>query len=403
MSDIENPLTGAAQVTDAITDLAHATREATAARDDEETMRQLRTIAHQRDFTVRDASMWRTEIPAPAEDIIAQMAPLGEPRAIQAVRLDGGELLYQLTVLLDRGDALTRIQLGHMDYLDDRPMISARANVLTVGDDLETTAGLMTVAQGILPAPPDRVESERLPVSFWSATSQGPRASWRELAPIHWDAITGNYAPDVQSSLQRLMSANPDSLPARLHLWSGPPGTGKTHAVRALGSAWRGWCETHCVSDPEQFFGSADYMSKVIESVGTISDKWTLLILEDSGEFLTPDAPAAVGQGFSRLMNITDGMLGEGMRVILLLTTNTEIRKLHPAASRPGRAASNLTFRELDADSATAWLAARGVDIGAPRAMSLAELYALAEDAAPIGNTGLQRNVGFAAAGAATS
>jgi hypothetical protein len=39
----------------------------------------------------------------------------------------------------------------------------------------------------------------------------------------------------------------------------------------------------------------------------------------------------------SRLLNLTDGLLGQGRRVLAAITTNEDIRVLHPAATRPGR------------------------------------------------------------------
>ena len=34
----------------------------------------------------------------------------------------------------------------------------------------------------------------------------------------------------------------------RLIVWRGPPGTGKTWALRALAGAWREWCGVHTSS-----------------------------------------------------------------------------------------------------------------------------------------------------------
>jgi ATP-dependent 26S proteasome regulatory subunit len=69
--------------------------------------------------------------------------------------------------------------------------------------------------------------------------------------------------------------------------------------------------------------------------------------------------------------------------VIVLVTTNEEIRKLHPAVARPGRCAANVHFDPLDAEEATEWLRARRLDSEAKGNRTLASLYAEAEGRDP--------------------
>jgi ATP-dependent 26S proteasome regulatory subunit len=72
-----------------------------------------------------------------------------------------------------------------------------------------------------------------------------------------------------------------------------------------------------------------------------------MLVLEDTGELLSIDAKERAGQGLSRLLNAVDGLLGQGSRVLLLITTNEELGALHPAVTRPGRCASQVEFFPL--------------------------------------------------------
>jgi hypothetical protein len=107
---------------------------------------------------------------------------------------------------------------------------------------------------------------------------------------------------------------------------------------------------------------------------------WRLLVLEDTGELLQPDAKAVIGQGLSRFLNLADGLIGQGLRVLVLVTTNEEIRKLHPAVARPGRSAANVLFAPLAGEEAASWLAAHGVEGGGGRSSAtIAELYARLE------------------------
>ena len=161
-------------------------------------------------------------------------------------------------------------------------------------------------------------------------------------------------------------------------LWHGAPGTGKTYALRALAHAWRDRCSTHYITDPEAFLGhGTSYLLDVLTTDETTNegDRWKLVVLEDSGELLSVDAHERTGQALSRLLNTTDGMLGQGMNAILLVTTNEPIRRLHPAIQRPGRCWAQINFTALDKSQANRWLAADDSAARVTDAASLAELY----------------------------
>lgn len=56
------------------------------------------------------------------------------------------------------------------------------------------------------------------------------------------------------------------------------------------------------------------------------------------------------------MLNLADGILGQGMNVLALLTTNEETSRLHPALVRPGRCLAAVEFSPFDHREGSAWL-----------------------------------------------
>lgn len=222
------------------------------------------------------------------------------------------------------------------------------------------------------------VDPHVIPINFWSNTSsRGPRAIERDIVVPMWDEIQDNYEAKTLVALNNQFTEFKPSKGGQLILWHGLPGTGKTFALRSLMRAWVEWCSGEYIVDPERFFGDAEYMMNVLledtrvptflssddedEDDEKAKNRWRLLICEDTGELLMEDAKDITGQGLSRLLNVVDGLIGQGLRVLILITTNEKLEKMHPAVTRPGRAAYNIEFNALSASEADAWSTAHGL------------------------------------------
>lgn len=148
--------------------------------------------------------------------------------------------------------------------------------------------------------------------------------------------------------------------------------THNTSFLRSLAWQWRDWARFSVVIEPEVFLHNAAYMTEMLLKQST---KYRWLIMEDCGELITQHAQAQGGQGVSRLLNMADGILGQGQRLGFIITTNQPLNKLDPAVTRPGRCLATVEVDKFTAKESSVWL---GYEVD--RAYTLADLYSLGSD-----------------------
>jgi len=270
--------------------------------------------------------------------------------------------------LLACGDGWT---LHAMRWPNGRAKVTVLAVTREIADEVLRAA----TCDAVEPAP-----EETAKFGFWHAGRRGPSRSERALDVDAWSDIRGNYARESRVALDRLMAVDPMLTDGRLAVLYGPPGTGKTTLIRTIADAWRTWCSVDIVLDADAMLGDPDYLMHVLLDSDDRDDnkRWRLLVLEDCGEFVRVDAKQEQGQALSRLLNLTDGLLGQGSNLMVLISTNDELARLHPAITRPGRCFSQIRVGPMPQAEAIQWLGRRD-GIG-PDGATLAELYALRRD-----------------------
>ena len=260
---------------------------------------------------------------------------------------------------------------------------TARATVRVAATDPELLAKVVADVRSRAPVVEPRPEA--VEVEFWYQGRCEPTTTRRRLDVPTWESIAPNYTAEVRRRLDVIMAMPPPAAGGRLQLWHGRPGTGKTTAIRALARSWSSWCSTVYIVDSDQFLGSARYLLSVLmESTDGDDDgdddggpdsagRWRLLVLEDADELLRVDAKREMGQALSRLLNVADGFLGQGVRVLVLITTNEPLGRLHPAVIRPGRCLAEVEFTPLTATESAAFLGSGHTR--AAEGLTLAELF----------------------------
>ncbi|MHB1087554.1 MAG: AAA family ATPase [Acidimicrobiales bacterium] len=175
---------------------------------------------------------------------------------------------------------------------------------------------------------------------IWTNTDELP--STKSFGDVSWEKIQRNYPVSTRKSLDALarFTRIRSSADGRIILFHGPPGTGKTYAVRAMLTAWKHWASAALVLDPEVMLASPSYLLKIMERDPETSTR--LLVFEDADEIVEKNGTRGRGSGLSRLLNLTDGLIGATQDIVVLLTTNASPAVLDAALTGPGAASPRL-------------------------------------------------------------
>ena len=282
-----------------------------------------------------------------------------------------------------KGDLVTVI--ADVEHQDRKALAVFRnANHISMfGADAETPAALAAILMDGMPAPKPLAEPlNAIYVDFSYNTEDGNRSVSRAITAPSWAQIKDNYPKEVRGKLAEFIAGGPENLHGHLGILHGPAGSGKSTFIRAICKEWAGRARVSYIVDTETFFTNPGYLLNTI--LDERSSSWHIIVCEDAEDFLTREAKARVGQAISRILNVGDGMLGQGLRVLILFTTNAKRMELDDAITRKGRCFLDVELPSFGREEAISWLKAHGRtqaerDLGAWKeggdTWSLAEMY----------------------------
>lgn len=175
-------------------------------------------------------------------------------------------------------------------------------------------------------------------------TSSGIQLMESEIKKLTFDEIKENYNDDLPN--ERIINFLNKKDESGLIILNGTAGTGKTSYIRSLIYELKG--VDFVFIDINDFYKICDnkqYLSRLKDSILIIEDCEALIKDRDESQF---------SQNISDLLQITDGLLGDGLNIKIICTFNTNVTNIDKALLRKGRIKLRYEFKELTEDKAKA-------------------------------------------------
>lgn len=164
--------------------------------------------------------------------------------------------------------------------------------------------------------------------------------------------IEDNYTDEVVEAYKHIAKDLASASPCgRVVILDGPPGCGKSYAIRSL-----------LLSAPEAIFivvpshmisslGNPELIPLLMRTKQQNKESSIIIIAEDADQVLCSRGGDNIA-GISTLLNLGDGLLGDLTDVRVIATTNIDIDSIDKAIMRPGRLCKRVDIGPLNAEHA---------------------------------------------------
>ncbi len=179
-----------------------------------------------------------------------------------------------------------------------------------------------------------------------------------------------HYGQDFVSVHERIIEKLKEPHSTGLVLLHGLPGTGKTHYIRYL---IQGISEKKLIYVPPDMtssISSPEFLTFMLDHTDSI------LIIEDAENIIkSRDDKSMSCQSVANLLNLSDGLLGDSLRMPIIATFNCALNSIDSALLRKGRLIAHHEFGKLDAERSQALSRSLGFNTVIDQPMTLSDIY----------------------------
>lgn len=186
--------------------------------------------------------------------------------------------------------------------------------------------------------------------------------------------IEKNYNEGFDKISEKIIDGLNSKDKTNLVILSGEPGVGKTTYVRYLTSKLK---KNIIFISPDM----VDFITDPAFIPFLMKNNDSILIIEDAEPALEKRTEGGRSSAVSNVLNLTDGLLSDCLKISIVATFNTGIRNIDEALTRRGRLLMNYKFEKLSVEKSRQLLIDNGhSEIEVKQPMTLADIYFYGQD-----------------------
>ncbi|MBK6446450.1 MAG: AAA family ATPase [Bacteroidetes bacterium] len=188
----------------------------------------------------------------------------------------------------------------------------------------------------------------------------------RKFEVSHMELDNGNYNDDFPEFDKYVLSRLTDKAKGII-LLHGSPGTGKTSYIRSLLSRVNKRF-IYLPPDMSNYLSEPSFINFLSRQANTV------LVIEDAEQVLQ-ERKSSGRSAISNLLNLSDGLLSDCLKIQIICTFNAELTKIDKALLRKGRIIAKYEFLPLSENKSNTLLESLHTGMRTEKPMTLAEIF----------------------------